>query len=541
MAPPPVSFESLAVGPSAVLRLRGTDVVDVNRAACRELARRPGELLGSGFCCSLLPADREALTRASGAAADGTVARLDVRRPTEGVLLQSLELRLARDGDGSVLADVRDVTERNRLDAVVDCLATSTHTIDAAANLRWRPAANVASLGLVPGQKDGANSLETVHPDDLPGMLADFAQLLDQPGSSRVGIMRIRLTHLDQSWVSTRVTAVNRLDDPLIGGIIIRSEHQAPIDTVTSIRRTSGAFRSLAETAPIGIILTDRNGKASYFNPVARRLVGLDDAEMAHDAWTSRVRPDRQGVLLQVLADALERDTAGSTVVGIDRPDGTAVQLRIDVLPQHDHLGETYGVVATLRDVTAELAARAELLETQAKLERLANHDLLTGLPSRPFLVDRLERAMERTRRTGSLLAVLYCDLDGFKEVNDSLGHEAGDDVLVEATRRLTAAVRETDTVSRVGGDEFVIVCEGLDDQKEVALVASRIVAEIAPPLVAGGEVVTIGVSVGAAVAAPTTGADSLIRAADEAMYRAKSAGKGRFRLAPPPTDRLTG
>ena len=531
MPPSSSRFESLAALPNAVLRLRGAEVVDMSRAACHELRRGPEEVLGTGFCCSLLRADREALLLAAARTPAGTVARLDVRRATVGVLVHSLELRLAPDVDGTVLVDVRDVTERNRLDAVVDCLATSTHTVDAAANPRWRPAANVASLGLTSGPAE-AGGQETVHPDDLPGMLADHARLLERPGSTRVGFMRVKRTHLDQSWVPTRVTAVNRLDDPVIGGIVIRSEHQAPVDAVTSIRRTSGAFRSLAETAPIGIILTDPDGRASYFNPVARRLVGFDDGEAEQAAWTSRVRPDRKEVLFAVLADGLERNAAGSTGVTVDRPDGTSVQLRIDVLPQHDQDGRTFGVVATLRDVTVELVARAELIEAQEKLVRLASHDLLTGLPNRPFIAELLERAMARARRTGALLAVLYCDLDGFKAVNDSLGHEAGDEVLVEAAGRLRAAVRESDTVGRFGGDEFVIICEGLEDLEQVALVASRVVAGIGRPLTAGGQVVPVGVSIGVAVATPDTGAGGLIRAADQAMYQAKADGRGGYRLA---------
>jgi hypothetical protein len=119
------TFESLAALPSAVLRLRGTEVVDLSRAACRELRREPDELLGHGFCCSLLRADREALVQATQASAGGPVVRLDVRRSTVGRLLHSLELRLVADVDGTVLVDVRDVTERNRLDAMVDCLAVA--------------------------------------------------------------------------------------------------------------------------------------------------------------------------------------------------------------------------------------------------------------------------------------------------------------------------------------------------------------------------------------------------------------------------------
>jgi len=174
-----------------------------------------------------------------------------------------------------------------------------------------------------------------------------------------------------------------------------------------------------------------------------------------------------------------------------------------------------------------------------AQLGHLALHDPLTGLPNRTLLEDRLAMAMAGQRRSGTVLAVLFCDLDGFKLINDSRGHEAGDAVLVVIAGRLQGAVRATDTVSRLGGDEFVIVCPDLEDEQELTDVVERLLVLMAEPMEIDGHEVVVSASVGVSVvgdgASPTSLAD-LVREADAAMYQAKANGRnGWARLEPEP------
>jgi len=178
-----------------------------------------------------------------------------------------------------------------------------------------------------------------------------------------------------------------------------------------------------------------------------------------------------------------------------------------------------------------------------AELTRRALHDPLTGLPNRTLLEDRLAMALAGQRRTGSVLGVLFCDLDHFKVVNDSYGHDTGDDVLVTTAQRLTHAVRATDTVSRLGGDEFVVLCPDLASQSELTDVVERIVALLAAPMEIAGHELTVsgsvGVSfVGAGVDAPSSLAD-LLREADAAMYRAKAKGRNRWERLEPESPEL--
>ena len=170
----------------------------------------------------------------------------------------------------------------------------------------------------------------------------------------------------------------------------------------------------------------------------------------------------------------------------------------------------------------------------KSHLEFLAHHDPLTGLPNRLLLNSRLAHSIERARRDGTLCAVLFLDLDGFKPVNDTLGHAAGDELLKRAARRIGARLRDTDTLARLGGDEFVVVLEDLPDESVAAAVADSLVRQLEPPFdLDGGGAIQIGASIGVSLY-PGHGAhpDALLRAADAALYAAKRAGKGTWRFA---------
>ena len=177
-------------------------------------------------------------------------------------------------------------------------------------------------------------------------------------------------------------------------------------------------------------------------------------------------------------------------------------------------------------------ALHAELDAERAKLAHLALHDALTGLPNRVLLFDRIEHALRAASRKQGALAIFFVDLDGFKEINDRLGHDAGDQLLLEAAARLREAVRDSDTVARLGGDEFVVLCEGLDEVHRPTVVADRILISLSRPYLLGGEEVSISASVGIAAAGGGDAPRDLLMRADIAMYTAKQAGPGRHETA---------
>ncbi|HEX8614607.1 MAG TPA: PAS domain-containing protein [Telluria sp.] len=194
-------------------------------------------------------------------------------------------------------------------------------------------------------------------------------------------------------------------------------------------------------------------------------------------------------------------------------------------IPQFDAAGHAAGVTGLVNDVTD-----SKLLEEQ--LSALARFDALTGLPNRTHLTERIGRAQTRSARNGTVMAVMYLDLDKFKSINDSFGHSGGDTVLIEFGRRLTACVRQSDTVGRLAGDEFVILLEGLQNVAECAVVARKIIKVMEKPFDIDGVARIVSTSIGVATAENgLAGVDTLLKHADDALYRAKDSGRNRYAM----------
>jgi len=205
-----------------------------------------------------------------------------------------------------------------------------------------------------------------------------------------------------------------------------------------------------------------------------------------------------------------------------------AVWLRINAYPIISKTSELSGVLSTSHDVTS-------MVEKGLRLEMDAHYDNLTGLPNRILLPDRMKVALAHSKRTGEILAVCLMDLDGFKPINDSMGHEAGDLLLEEVARRLTSALRNEDTALRLGGDEFVLLISGLKSERDCELSAKRILTSIAKPFRIRNETVHVTASMGITLyPGDSSVTDKLLRHADQAMYKAKENGKNCYHLFDP-------
>jgi diguanylate cyclase (GGDEF)-like protein/PAS domain S-box-containing protein len=204
----------------------------------------------------------------------------------------------------------------------------------------------------------------------------------------------------------------------------------------------------------------------------------------------------------------------------------------LEVSPLKDSEGKLYGIIEVARDVTDRLRIEQELRDSQSRLYRLAHHDTLTGLPNRLLFRDRLTQALNKAERNRTKLAVLFLDLDKFKTVNDTLGHDVGDDLLVEIAARLQRQCRQSDTVARLGGDEFVFVLEAVNSREDAAVVAEKIMAALAAPVCVSGHELPIAASVGIALyPEDSLELEGMIKCADIALYAAKESGRCTFQF----------
>ncbi len=204
----------------------------------------------------------------------------------------------------------------------------------------------------------------------------------------------------------------------------------------------------------------------------------------------------------------------------------------LEVSPLKDSQGELYGIIEVARDITDRLRIEKELRDSQSRLYRLAHHDTLTELPNRLLFRDRLTQAINKAERNRTGVAVLFLDLDRFKIINDTLGHDVGDALLVEVASRLQQQCRQSDTVARLGGDEFVFILEAVSSREDASVVATKIMTALVRPVVVKGHELNITTSIGIALFPNDSRTnDGVIKCADIALYAAKEIGRSNFQF----------
>ena len=284
------------------------------------------------------------------------------------------------------------------------------------------------------------------------------------------------------------------------------------------LRSSEARFRLLAENSTDLITRLDPDGRRLYVSPAARTILGYEPDELLGTRVEDFVHPDDAADALTALRAVAADGGARRFTLRMRRKDGTFVWLELATRAVRDVEGAIVEIQSSSRDVT-------ERVRAEEALAHQALHDSLTGLPNRALLQDRVEQALLAARRHGTSLALLFADLDRFKEVNDTFGHPMGDDLLREVAVRLRMAVRAADTVARLGGDEFAILLPQITDVREAMDVCERIRASLATPVVIGSDTLFVEASVGIALS-PDHGndVDTLMRHADVAMYVAKRA-----------------
>jgi diguanylate cyclase (GGDEF)-like protein/PAS domain S-box-containing protein len=325
----------------------------------------------------------------------------------------------------------------------------------------------------------------------------------------------------------------------LIGGFIIVAVLLVARSRRLNADRLSleSRYRAIIEQAQDGLLVADaRTGEIVDANPAVQQQLGFtldelrgrsvlsvlrgpNDSQDPVIATLARVEPSRGIELVQWLKDGRQMDVEVSCVP----------------IESRDRRLVSY----LMRDLSERKKAQTQLLANQQRLDKLANHDHLTGLPNRLFLQAHLPEAIARGQESGEMLAVLFLDLDRFKHINDSRGHEVGDKLLQEIAKRVRAAVRPADSVIRMGGDEFVVVLHKIKGSDEVAVAATRINEVLSAPVMIDGRALVATVSIGVSMF-PRDGATmgELLKHSDTAMYQAKDLGRNNFQVFSPQMDR---
>jgi diguanylate cyclase (GGDEF)-like protein/PAS domain S-box-containing protein len=312
--------------------------------------------------------------------------------------------------------------------------------------------------------------------------------------------------------------ALSRAMQALAAQVSLALESAALTEEVHQ-RAGEARFASLVQHSSDLITVLDDDGVVMYQSPSAERVLGHRAEQVVGTPFDRLVEPADRDRLASVLV-------GGSVECRLRDSDGEARQFEILVtdLLDDEHVR---GIVLNSRDVSERKAFEEQLAHQ-------AFHDPVTGLANRALFGERVRHAVARARRSERGLAVVFLDIDDFKTINDSLGHDAGDQVLLDVAQRIAASVRPSDTAARFGGDEFAVLLEDVGGPQEAADAAERILAALTAPLTVAGKELRVGASLGISVDEGWTGADEIVRNADAAMYIAKRDGKGTYRLFEP-------
>ena len=434
-----------------------------------------------------------------------------------------------------ILVAVRDLSRRHRragdvdegpkrLRALLDAAGDLTLLTDASQVIRYSSTVSVRILGVEADRLIGQPLNSVIHIESQ-AVLADAWDRLLRAPDDRVAC-DLEVTRADGTPGILAAHLTNFLQDPEVAGVAVAARD------VTEVRRAESLLEEFGqqfEHSPHGLARIDDEGRFHEVNQTLRTLTGRDEAALAATTLGGIVHPGDLEVVRDFL---LAPDDTASVDVRLVRPDGQEIWSRLTAaMVRMTQTGQRM-LSVQVDDINDHRRLEETLRERNAALAYRATHDGLTGLPNRQLFIDRVGHALDRSLRHHTTVAVLFCDLDHFKVINDTFGHAVGDQLLMTIADEMGRAVRPGDTISRFGGDEFVVLAEDLEGPDDAGVLASRLLSTMTQPLVVEGQQVDMTMSIGVAVATGVDDPSALIAAADTAMYRAKRAGRACYRMA---------
>jgi len=431
---------------------------------------------------------------------------------------RSLLSALVEREEAAALTESRE----RRFRALVQSSSDLVFAVDLTGAVTYASPSSTKVLGYEPDMLLGSEKGGLVHDDDIDGLRAALGRTAGIPGGSVEFAMRVR--HGDGTWRWLDGLATNLLDDPAVAGVIINARD------VTERRARLERQTAISELGREVIRATTLEASFESAVVVIKRIVHARDSRIVavlENTTPSERQPVPAAAMARDSAVTAEADDPPSLRVPVGDPERP---LRyIEVFTDGPMMHEDKQFVEAVSGILLSAMVR---FGAEDAIRHQAMHDPLTGLPNRVLFNDRLQHALGRRARSGGYVAVMIVDLDGFKNVNDSLGHPAGDALLIAVADRFEAHLRGFDTIARLGGDEFAILVDDLDAVDHAGRLAQRVLDALVSPLPLPDREVAIGASVGIALSDQSDAeADRLLSDADAAMYRAKREGKGCYRV----------
>ena len=454
---------------------------------------------------------------------DGTtfIARIHGHRPQDAGTVPSFILGI-EDVSAEISAADALSTSEAKFSALVN------HSADIIAVLYpdgdWEASdAGTRHLGYPKGFNPDGGVFSLVHPEDLEAAATGLGAVLDGTRGPEAPI-EVRLRSADDTYWDFECVGQNLGDLGAIGGVVITARNITQRKrTEAALREAQERFRAAFEYAPLCLAILNIDGTIRDVNPSGCAMLGYSLDELVSSHFDRHVAPDDRRTFADSIQQLLDGDNGRQIEHRLLNRDDNILWALTDAALITDATGMPSQIILMLANVT-------ERKRSEERLSYSATHDGLTSLLNRSAFTDRLHHALARRTDPGAT-ALLFLDLDRFKVVNDTLGHEAGDAVLIEIAQRLQRATREADTVARLGGDEFVVLCEDLTDPSEAIEIAERVAELVESPIAIGNRTATVGASIGIAISDGAQGADSLMRNSDAAVYRAKHEGRSRIEV----------